>query len=118
MVEYVARGKSNLKNRTINICLDNDNANAALVRGGSDTEIVARSVCIFWKIVQGAKLTVCAGRVASKIHKTDALLGIKLPHTRSNAHQNLEILYKLTIRIERAFIETRPTKARLAWRVL
>ena len=47
LVAYVAQNKIKLRNRTINIYLDNDNSNAALIRGDSDTEIIARLVFHF-----------------------------------------------------------------------
>ena len=102
LVAYVAQNKTKLRNCTIDIYLDNDNSNAALIRGDSDTEIIARLVCHFWRIAQEINLTVWIGRVASKLNISGVPARLQ-PPIPSAGKSRVQKPPKLMIEAERAF---------------
>ena len=103
LVAYVAQSKIKLRNRTINIYLYNDNSNAALIRGDSDTEIIARLVCHFWRIAQEVNLTVWIGRVASNLNIADVPTRLQTFPYPVRERVEFKNLFKLTIVVDRAF---------------
>ena len=48
IIGYIAQNKIRFRDRAINIYVYNDNPIAALIKAGSNTEIIARTVCHFW----------------------------------------------------------------------
>ena len=101
LVALVARNKTKLKKRTIDIYLGSDNSNASPIRGDSDTEIIAMLVCALWRMAQAISLTVWIGGVAPKLNiYRMSMQDIKPPHTRPGRDQyskispNLRLKYK------------------------
>ena len=65
MRRFVFRGKP------INIYPDNKSALAALIKGDSDTNIIASTVATSWRALRRFNIDVLLGRVSSKLNIAD-----------------------------------------------
>ena len=68
LLGFVFMNMALLANRTVNIYIDNNNALAALIRGDSNTVIVADMAAVFWRALVALGIDVRLGRVGSKLN--------------------------------------------------
>ena len=71
LLAFIFMNRNRLRNSSINAYLDNNNALCALIRGDSNTAIIADMVAVFWKVLQKYGIDIWLGRVGSKLNIAD-----------------------------------------------
>ena len=71
LLGFVFANRRRLRNSSINAYLDNNNALCALIRGDSNTAVIADMVAVFWMVLQKYGIDIWLGRVSSKLNIAD-----------------------------------------------
>ena len=92
-----------LKGCSINCYLDNNNSLSALIKGDSNTHVIAAMVATFWRVLQKFNIDIFLGRVSSKLNIADHPTRSKseLPYGFDSLTEFNELFRMLTI-IKRA----------------
>ena len=71
LLGFIFANRHRLKGSSINAYLDNNNALCALIRGDSNTAVIADMVAVFWLVLQKYGIDIWLGRVCSKLNIAD-----------------------------------------------
>lgn len=71
LLGFIYMNRALLANCTVNIYIDNNNALASVIRGDSNTTIIADMVAVFWRALVALGIDVWLGRVGSKLNIAD-----------------------------------------------
>ena len=102
LLAFIFMNRFALKNKSVNIYIDNNNALCALIRGDSNTAVIADMAACFWRLCQQFGIDVWLGRVGSKLNIADhpAREESSLPFkvVKTNDYKNLPKLSQIVLR--------------------
>ena len=84
-----------LKNASVALCLDSNNAIESLLRGDSCDSFISATVAVFWKLTQQLGIAIWVGRVKSELTVADfptRSLPVPYPAEHSSEFKNLPSL--------------------------
>ena len=70
-LSFLRMHRHKLRNKTVNLYIDNNNVLTSLVRGDSSSDFIASMVACFWRIAESFSIDVWLGRVHSKRNPAD-----------------------------------------------
>ena len=105
LLAFIYMNRFVLRNKSVNIYIDNNNALCALIRGDSNTAVIADMSACFWRLCQSFGIDVWLGRVGSKLniadHPTREESSLPFKVVKTSDYKNL---FKLSQIVQRAHI--------------